>query len=264
MDYLNLKQIEARCPSALTQNHANHLSHIYKFIPTTEVVSILGKEGWLPTQALQVNSRKGYESESLYKKHILRFRNPTHENISKKIGDTFPEIVMTNSHDGSSSFQFHAGLFRLVCSNGLVIADKTFNKLKITHKGFDQEQVMKVIKITTDRIPLVVGNVQKMMDKSLTHAQQHEFAKIASFKRWGEDKIIDSNQLIKINRREDKGNDLWTVFNRVQENMLKGGTIIITPKEKGKTKSNRSRSITSINQNLNTNKMLWELSENFL
>jgi len=264
MEYLNLNQIEQSCPSALTQEQSSSLSHIYRFIPTTEVMDILGEQGWLPTQAVQTKSRKGYEDKQPYKKHMIRFRNQNNQLISKEMGDTHPEIVLTNSHDGTSSFKFHVGLFRLVCSNGLVVADKTFDQFRVMHKGFQKNDILNVISMTTERIPTIVGNVQNMMSKELTKGQQYDFAKIAAEQRWGEDKMVDVNQMLRIRRTEDSGNDLWSVFNRVQENMLQGGILTVTPKSNGKVRNSRSRAIRSIDQNLSVNKMLWDITENMV
>jgi len=127
MDYLNLDEIGRIAPSVLTQTQSGHLSHIYKFIPTTEVMDVLAENNWLPTQVLQSTTRSGGAAKIPYKKHIIRFRNSENDALAAELGDTFPEIVLTNSHNGTSSFKFHVGLFRLVCSNGLVIADQTFN-----------------------------------------------------------------------------------------------------------------------------------------
>jgi len=263
MTYLNLDQIAQIAPSVINQNHSPKLSGIYKHIPTTDVIDILGKNGWGVTKVLQSNTRKGNEGNIPYKKHMLRFRN-MNDTISKEIGDTFPEIVMTNSHDGTSSFKFHVGLFRLVCSNGLVIADQTFSNLKINHKGFEKSKIIDIINETTVRVPDVVGKVQKMMGREMSLSQQYDFATEAATNNWGEDKMIDVNQLLTVRRYEDKGNDLWSVFNRVQENMLKGGVVTITPKGEGKFRRSRSRVIKSIDKNIQVNKMLWSLSENLI
>lgn len=264
MNYLDLSQIGQTCPSALTKEPSNHLSHLYRFIPTTEVIDILEEQGWLPTQAVQTRTRKGNESKSPYKKHMLRFRNESNINLSREIGDTHPEILLTNSHDGTSSFKFHVGLFRLVCSNGLVIADQTFDEFRVMHKGFQKEDILKVVQMATEKIPMVVGRVQDMMSKELTMSQQYDFAKMVSDQRFGVDKMVDVNQMLKIRRDEDAGSDLWSVFNRVQENLLQGGILTITPKDNGKLRRSRSRAIRSIDQNLEVNKMLWTLSESLL
>ena len=93
MEYLNLNEIEKSCPAALTQKQSSNLSHIYRFIPTTEVIDILGEQGWVPTQAVQTKTRNGYEGNTPYKKHMIRFRNKNNDTMSRNIGDTHPEIV---------------------------------------------------------------------------------------------------------------------------------------------------------------------------
>jgi hypothetical protein len=264
MNYLDLSQIGQVCPSALTQEPSGHLSHLYRFIPTTEVIDILEEQCWLPTQAVQTRTRKGYELKTPFKKHMIRFRNENNLGVAKEIGDTHPEILLTNSHDGTSSFKFHVGLFRLVCSNGLVIADKTFDQFRVMHKGFQKEDILNVISMTTEKIPHVVGRVQTMMSKELSMSQQYDFAKLVADSHWGEEKMIDINQMLAIRRVEDSGSDLWSVFNRVQENLLNGGILTVTPKDNGKVRRSRSRAIRSIDQNLVVNKMLWSLTESVL
>ena len=261
MDYLNLDEIGRIAPSVLTQTQSGHLSHIYKHIPTTEVIDILGENGWNPTQVMQSATNSGGEARIPYKKHIVRFRNADNDNIAKEIGDTFPEIVLTNSHNGTSSFKFHVGLFRLVCSNGLVIADQTFNQYKIRHKGFEKSAVIDAISEVTTNIPMVVGKVQGMMGKILTPSQQRSFARQAVIERWGEERWVDLSEVLDIRRSADKGTDLWTVFNRVQENMLDGGISTHTTDSKGRIKLNKTRKVKSIDENLRVNKMLWSLSE---
>lgn len=262
MDFLNLDQIKNVCPSALTTLPSEKVSHLYRFIPTTEVMDILSEEGWLPVNATQRGVRK--KNDVLYKKHMIRFRNPENDYIGRQIGDTFPEIVLTNSHDGTSSFNFDVGLFRLVCTNGLVVADQKFDSMRILHKGFEKADVIKVVEETTKRIPLIVGKVEKMINKEMSFSQQINFAKDAVEMRWGSDKIVDINQILSVRRQEDNGNDLWSVFNRVQENMLRGGVITMTPKENGGMRRSTSRAIRSIEQNVSLNKMLWTLSENLI
>ena len=135
---------------------------------------------------------------------------------------------------------------------------------KKTFSGYKKNDILNVISMTTERIPTIVGNVQNMMSKELTKGQQYDFAKIAAEQRWGEDKMVDVNQMLRIRRTEDSGNDLWSVFNRVQENMLQGGILTVTPKSNGKVRNSRSRAIRSIDQNLSVNKMLWDITENMV
>ena len=148
-----------------------------------------------------------------------------------------------------------------MCSNGLVIADQTFNQYKIRHKGFEKSGVIDVIREVTANIPTVVGRVQQMMGRILTPSQQRSFARQAIINRWGEERWVDLSEVLGIRREEDKSNDLWTVFNRVQENLLDGGIITSTKDSKGRIKLNKTRKVKSIDENLRVNKMLWSLSE---
>ncbi len=132
------------------------------------------------------------------------------------------------------------------------------------HKGFKKEDILNVVTKTTEKIPMVVGRVQSMMSTELTGTHQYDFAQRVADYRWGEDKMIDINQMLQVRRAEDAGNDLWSVFNRVQENLLQGGILTVTPKDNGKVRRSRSRAIRSIDQNLEVNKMLWTLSESIL
>tara|TARA_R100001163_G_scaffold53959_1_gene41258 strand:+ start:1141 stop:1938 length:798 start_codon:yes stop_codon:yes gene_type:complete len=265
MEHLNLKQIAEECPSVLTSTHSENLSKVYKKITTTDVIDILEKNNWKPTHAIQVGTRKGNEKTIPFKKHMVRFRNPHIDLLSSNIGGyeaNHPEIVVTNSHDGKSSFKFHVGVFRLVCGNGLVIADKTFDSFKINHKGFDQSKVLNVLDEVTQNIPSVMNRVEVMMNRKLNTRQKEKFALESVNRRWGSDRHIVLTDLLKINRTADRGSDMWTVFNRVQENMLKGGLNSYVKKD-GEYKYSKTRPVTSIDNNLKINKMLWELAENF-
>ena len=61
-----------------------------------------------------------------FQKHLVVFRN-NDIIIEGKDNDTvYPQVLLTNSHDGKNAFTFTAGLFRLVCENGLVISTQEF------------------------------------------------------------------------------------------------------------------------------------------
>ncbi|ETJ42576.1 hypothetical protein Q604_UNBC03454G0001, partial [human gut metagenome] len=50
-----------------------------------------------------------------YTKHMLRLRRAGEIN-----GEHVPEIILLNSHAGTSSYQMLPGYFRFVCQNGCV------------------------------------------------------------------------------------------------------------------------------------------------
>lgn len=263
MNYLESNKIKEICPSVFTNGQSDHLSKVYNHISTANVMDILSKRNWMPTHAIQVKCRKGHEHSLPYKKHILRFRNYWLDNLAKEMDDTYPEIVVTNSHDGRSAFKFHVGLFRLVCSNGLVIADQSFGKYSIMHKGLKESHISNTIDTLTNEIPSVVDRVKQMMNITMDSGQRIKFGKKAVERRWEDGRTVDIEQLLKVNRSADKGNDLWTVFNRVQEKLINGG--LDTSRKSGdKVIHNKTRAVRSIDENLRINKMLWSLSESYL
>ncbi len=269
MSYLESNEIKEICPSVFTNGQSDHLSKVYHHISTANVVDILSKRNWMPTHAIQVQNRKGNEHTAPFKKHILRFRNTDMRGLMmfrKGIGisgDTYPEIVVTNSHDGRSAFKFHIGLFRLVCSNGLVIADKTFGKHTIIHKGLQETDITEKVDKITSNIPSLFDKVKEMMSVELSAEERVKFGIESVNKRWNDGRTVDIEQLLKVNRSADKGNDLWTVFNRVQEKLINGG--LDTSRKSGdKIIHNKTRAVRSIDENLRINKMLWALSESYL
>ncbi len=262
MDYLNLETLKENVPSIFTERPHCKVSEKYTFIPTTKVISTLGEQGWMPTKAHQYNSKKNTISNK-YRRHLIRFSN---ENFTKQmnVGDTVPEIVMFNSHDATSSFKFNIGLFRLVCSNGLVVSTANFGEYKIRHQNYDVNQVINAIDNMTNAFPEVYGKMDAMNSKILSPNELVEFGTIASERRWGKDRTIDMDGLLGVRRVADKGNELWKVFNRVQENMLSGGIVTSSLNKDGRKVINKTRPVKSIDQNVSINKMLWNLSEEWL
>ena len=147
--------------------------------------------------------------------------------INGEDGDTvFPQILLTNSHDGKNAFQFQAGLYRLICSNGLVIADTQFEAVKMRHMGYTFEDLQEKIKEMVEKLPLTVESMNKMKAQEMEEEQIIQFAKDALNTRFKEDELnriqIDLKELVNPVRKEDSGNDLWSVFNVVQEKIIEG------------------------------------------
>ena len=159
-------------------------------------------------------------------KHLVVFRNPEVV-INGSDGDiVFPQILLTNSHDGKNSFQFQAGLYRLVCSNGLVIADTQFEAVKIRHMGYSFEELQTQIREMVEKLPLTVESMNKMKETEFNQEQAVDFAKKAIETRFTKDEMkrieIDIEGLLKPVRKEDEGSDLWSIFNVVQEKLIEG------------------------------------------
>jgi len=220
--FLTMSEIKENAPSIFTSTPSPDTSEKYTHIPTSVVIEDMEKLGWGVVDAKQVKARKGVG----FQKHLLVFRN-NDVVINGEDGDTvFPQILLTNSHDGKNAFTFTAGLFRLVCENGLVISTTQFENVKMRHMGYTFEELQERIKEMVERLPLTVESLNKMKQKKIEEKEAIKFAKKALTTRFTEDQIkvfkIDFKELIKPVRDEDKGSDLWSVFNVVQEKIITG------------------------------------------
>jgi hypothetical protein len=254
-DFLSNDQIKKQAPSVFTSTPSPDTSEKYTHIPTSVVIEDMEKLGWGVVDAKEVKARKGVG----FQKHLLVFRNPDVV-INGEDGDTvFPQILLTNSHDGKNSFTFTAGLFRLVCENGLVVSTQEFENVKLRHMGYTFEELQERIKEMVERLPLTVESLNKMKQKKVEEKEAIQFAKKALTTRFTEDQIkvfkIDLKELIKPTRKEDEGSDLWSVFNVVQEKILTGD---FTYKSGGKVR--KARQIKNFNQDLKVNKELFEMA----
>jgi len=186
--------------------------------------------------------------------------------ITGKDGDTvMPRILMTNSHDGKNSFQFQAGLYRLVCSNGLVIADAEFANMKIRHMGYDLAELKTVIQEIVEKLPLTVECMNKLKAKQLSENEQIEFAKKALATRLDEKQISkytsdDIVELLNPTREEDKGNDMWSVYNVIQEKIVHGMFEVYGVR--GKVR--KARKIKNFKQDTQVNQELYQLALSYV
>jgi hypothetical protein len=167
--------------------------------------------------------------------------------------------VFSNSHDGKNAFSFQAGLFRLVCSNGLVIADEQFGKMKIRHMGYDFEALQSLITTMVEKLPLTVESMNRFKNKQLTEEQMQKFALEALGLRFDtENKTFNVGEFLTPTRKEDKGNDLWSVFNLVQEKLV-GGMVEYS----SGSKIRKARHIKNFQQDIKLNSELYELALNY-
>ncbi len=258
-EFKSLNELREIAPSIFTKNGSSNTSSKYSHIPTDTVIKDLELLGWNVVDAKEVKARKNVG----YQKHLVVFRN-NDVVINGKDGDTvYPQILLTNSHDGKNSFSFQAGLFRMICENGLVIATKQFENYKIRHMGYDFETLQDVIKDIISNLDLTVESMNKMKATELTEEQTLDFAKqlletrvAGSKNKFGDEAIAD---ILTPQRKQDKGNGLWEVFNRVQENIVEGNFQYLTPG--GKLR--QARPIKNFRQDMNINAKMYEQALTF-
>ncbi len=230
--YLTKEQLQDMVPVAFATEPTNPaVSKKYLHVNTETIINDLASLGWKPVSAAM---RKSRGKDTIFSKHMISFQNPDIMIKGKEGDDAFPRIIMTNSHDGFNAFQFKVGIFRLVCSNGLVIADEEFSDFKIRHKGYTFDELRNVVNQAVKDLPNKVEVLNKMKAKELTQDEMNKLALDAMLIRanikpgskeakkfeYDEETIED---ILEPTRDEDKGNDLWRVFNVVQEKITQGG-----------------------------------------
>lgn len=226
----------------------------YTFVPTTEILSYLEEKEWGPVWAKQVRSRS--EEKRAYAAHVLRFRNPS---ISKETNERgwFPELVVRNSHDGSSRIKFYAGIFRIICTNGLIASNgEILERISVAHSNISKGEIFNRIEIFLTMLGEVTKEIGAWSSIMLSKDQQMQFALDASRLRFEEPSADLARQIVTPRRELDTRPDLWTTFNVIQENLVKGG--FVNP-----ISNRRTMAIRSSEADLKINTELWELGREF-
>jgi len=256
-EFLSKEELREICPVIFAEKASDEVSKHYTHIPTSKVIDDMATLGWGVVDAKSVKARKN--STKGYQKHLVVFRN-NDVVINGEDGDTvFPQVLLTNSHDGKNAFTFTAGLFRMVCENGLVISTTQFEDVKMRHMGYTFEELQVKIKGMVEKLPLTVESMNKMKNIELNEEKAVEFAKKALTTRFNEKEMkrikIDIKDILTPVRVEDSGKDLWSIFNVVQEKVIDGDFTYIAG---GKVR--KARQIKNFRQDQKVNKELFELA----
>jgi hypothetical protein len=186
---------------------------------------------------------------------MVIFRHPDIMIKGKNGDDAQPQILLTNSHDGKNAFNFRVGLFRFVCENGLVISDADFSNVSIRHINYTFESLQAQINELISKLPGLVNKINLFKSTTLTEQQMVDFAtKAVGLRNKATVNIMD---VLNAERDADQGNDLWAVFNRVQEKIINGGYSY------GR-KNRKARSIKNFQQDIKVNEELFELAGQYV
>ncbi|RQO53411.1 hypothetical protein DBR47_24170 [Paucibacter sp. KBW04] len=246
-------------PSVFAEAAHDSRSARYAYIATAEILAGLRKEGFEVFSARQSRCRS--EDRSEHTKHLLRLRHISQVENVAKVGDSVGEIVLLNSHDGSSSYQMMGGMFRFICSNGMVVPEGVCQTVKVHHAGKVQDKVVAGAYEVLDGLTRVIESRDEMRGIVLSSGEQQAFAQAALGLRFdlpeGQAAPVSAEQLLRPRRQEDGAADLWSTFNRVQENSVKGG--LQGRLSNGVRRS--TRAVTGIDQDVKLNRALWTLAE---
>lgn len=243
--------IKQAAPSVFSTSPSPKLSNRYTFVPTFEILENFEREGWTVSSARQVGNGP-------YSKHEVRLRNRELPNV----GDSLVEAIISNSHNGLSTFQISTGLFRLVCSNGLTVPTSVADTISIRHSNMDMGEIRRVTDQFAERMPIIQRSVSKMENTFLSDYQTIDLLNKASLLRWQQNSVpvtINMEELLVPEREADLGNSVWKTFNVIQEKFVRGGT-------QYKSKRGRSMTMKSLKDFQVINKIntgLWELAESY-
>ena len=274
-NFLSMDDLRKACPAAFKTTPTNPgVSERYVHANTATVIEDLAKLGWYPVQAKQCRPKKN--SKGIRSFHMIALQNPDVKickpvtditGETTEIVDSYRRIILTNSKDGLNSFKFMVGLFRLVCSNGLILCSDEMVNMSIRHINYSFEALRTVVSSAIEQIPYIVNTMNTMKNTKLSEAEKKELAtavvKIRKDVEDDEKFSIDEATVMDILmpvREEDKGDDLWTVFNVCQEKMIKGGFQSTSKNDKVR----KQRKITSIKKDVEYNQRLWEIATKFM
>jgi hypothetical protein len=264
---LSEDEMRTIAPSIFAEQAHESRSERFRAIPTIEVLRGLGREGFVPVFVAQSRSRD--ETKRDFTKHLIRMRKL---GTDLRVDDTFAEIVIKNANDGSSAYDLMAGLWRVRCMNGMVAKTRTVDEVKVRHSG---DAVAKVIEGTYR----VLGEAENLLAApqdwgrvAMPAEARQALAEAAHVLRFGDaegvvETPIQPTQLLAPRRADDRQNDLWTTFNVVQENVIRGGLrarAAATIDERGRRQRGRmvtTREVKGIDQDVKLNKALWVLGE---
>lgn len=264
---ISMDRIQRLAPAVFADDNDPSLSGRYAAVNTLQAIDILRGYGYVPVQAAQKQPRKNERVK--YAQHMLAFAHKWNLDDSDR-----PEVILYNSHDGKSSLKLFAGFFRGICSNGLVAGDGYEGRLR--HLNGSKEGFENMFEDVAATIPEMSQRVRMMKDVRLSHDDALEFAYNAMTMRWEmlpsdyEDGSLSGayadpytgSSLLAIRRVEDRFMDMWTVYNRVQEAMIRGGARVLSFTERNPYGKRRySRPIGSVDESIRVNRGLWDLAE---
>lgn len=268
---LTLDEMKARLPAIFAEGAHESRSSRYVYISTQDMLGELMKRDFVPVEARVSRAR---DDRAGFAKHMLRLRNRADLELKpyaegRKVGDTSFEVILRNAHDGTGSYQFMAGLFRLICLNGCVVSDGNLEDVRVLHTGNRQKQLDQVVEgafTVLDQGPKVMDTVRRWREISLVPDERMALAEAAHHLRFADARgevatPIQPAQLIQARRPADMGNDLWTTFNTIQENTVRGGLSARGRNANGQVRRATTREVRGIDGDVKLNRALWQLAE---
>jgi hypothetical protein len=255
---LSEQTLRSQAPSIFASGPMAGVSSRYTFVPTARIVDGLREQDWVPVDVEEQRIRK--EARRGYQKHMIRFRRAEQ---MQTLDEWNVELVLLNSHDRGCAYQLHAGIYRRICSNGLVMSEGSFEAIRFRHSKLETDEVVRASFRLLEFVPKVGELVNRFRSRHLEVRESLDLASHAMLLRYPSvaESPVDAETLLKARRTEDEGTDLWTTMNRVQENLVQGGLSDFHRDRRGRLRS--VRALRGIDSKVSLNKGLWGLAEQF-
>lgn len=252
-------------PSIFAEHAHESRSDKFTYIPTFDLIEAMRGEGFQPFSVVQGRSR--IEGKEAFTKHMIRFRHERDRETAFRTGDTVHEIALLNSHDGTSSYQMTSALFRIICLNGMLAAGDIYAQVKVPHRGNVMDQIIEGAYTVLEDRDKVLRQVETFRGIRLTRPQQLAYANAVHEVRFqDQEHSPEPAQLLSLRRDADRGTDLYSTMNVVQENAMRGGLHFRRPRRDetgrviGQTNAT-SRAVNSIDGDTALNRAIWALTE---
>lgn len=226
--------LQEKCPAALAKGPSPYVSSVYEYVDTMSYITTLESMGWYVAEAVQ-RRQKGSVNLDPWERHIVKMRHGDFK--VGQVGDEQLELILENSHNGTCGFQIKFGIFRLVCSNGMVIPIEEKLQLRQIHKNFEPMELLEHIIRNVEVAQETLTVMDQMKQKILTPEEIRVFAASAMELRLDTLDVFNYENLdlvLEPQRPEDEGDNLWLVYNRVQEKLTKGGVNLTSKKGKSR------------------------------
>ncbi|MDA9268225.1 DUF945 domain-containing protein [bacterium] len=187
------------------------------YIPTLDVVEKFQNEGWEINGVSEHRNKRTRKIENNYVQMI----HPDFSIKNKKGKDeAYTSLTISNSCSGKQPLEMGLGAYRMVCANGLIQFDKHAEEEKVKHTEINYLNLDRFISSINGRSQDIIQQLNSWKEKDMTSEEMHKLAKNAAKLRFNEDdEDFNPYDLLRVNRAEDEGNDMWAVFNRIQENL---------------------------------------------
>jgi hypothetical protein len=236
-----------------TQHPTKVTEDKYMFLDTRRVVQDMADLGY---EATGFRRARGRTIDANYGLHEVEFMKPEFRQIN---GHEAPRVLFMNSYDGTRKARFAAGIIRFACLNGMILGDLDAN-LTFLHMGNYEDELMAQMKVIAAKTPKVFDMIETFRQINFDDELYMEMAREALDIRYPDPEtalLIDPATMLMPRRQADHARDLYTTFNVLQENVMRGGVPGINPAREVRL----SQPVTNIERSNTINRELWKLLE---